>query len=167
MVSHMKQTTGTIIPLLRPTSAAQLNTGLTILRVITGIIFAVHGGQKLFVYGFDGVAGGFGQMGIPGAQLIGPAVGLVECFGGLALITGLLTRLAGIGLVAVMLGAITFVHARNGFFLPNGYEFVLALAGAAATLAVTGAGAWSLDAVLANRRQKTSTADAVTFRKAA
>ena len=137
--------------LIRPASAGQLNLGLAILRVVTGIIFAAHGGQKLFVYGVDGVAGAFGQMGIPVAAFAGPAVALVECFGGLALIVGLLTRLAGFGLVVTMLGALLFVHARNGFFMPNGYEYVLALLGVAATLMVTGAGRYSLDTLVAGR----------------
>jgi putative oxidoreductase len=129
----------------------RLNLGLAILRLVAGIIFTAHGAQKLFVYGFDGVAGAFGQMGIPLAAVAGPAVGLVEFFGGLALIVGLLTRLAGFGLVVTMLGALLFVHAKNGFFLPNGSEYVLALLGVAATLVVTGAGRYSLDTLVAGR----------------
>lgn len=51
-----------------------------------------------------------------------------------------------------MLGALLIVHLDAGFFLPNGYEFVLALLGVAVTLALTGAGAYSLDARLDGRR---------------
>lgn len=146
--------------LFTSTTPRQIDLGLALLRVVAGIVFTAHGAQKIFVYGFSGVAGGFGQMGVPGAEFVGPAVALVEFFGGLALVAGLLTRLAGIGLSAVMLGAIFLVHVKNGFFLPNGYEFVLTLLGASAMLVITGAGRYSLDALITNRTtKKTAPAD--------
>jgi putative oxidoreductase len=134
-----------------PTSARQLDLGLGILRAVAGLIFAVHGGQKLFVFGFDGVAGAFAGMGVPLAGIVGPAVALLEFFGGLALIAGLFTRPVALLLAANMLGALVLVHLPAGFFLPNGYEFVLVLFGAAAALATTGAGRLSLDAKLFGR----------------
>jgi putative oxidoreductase len=137
--------------LFRPASAHQTDLALTILRVVTGIIFLAHGSQKLFVFGLGGVAGAFGQMGIPLAGFVGPAVAFLEFFGGLALIAGLLTRLASFGLVVNMLGALAFVHLKGGFFLPNGYEFVLVLLGALTALLITGGGPYTLDALIARR----------------
>jgi putative oxidoreductase len=137
-----------------PATRSQANLGLLVLRVIAGIIFMAHGGQKLFVYGFDGVTAAFDGMGIPLAGIAGPAVALVEFFGGFALIAGLLTRLAGLGLAITMLGAIFFAHLSAGFFAPKGYEFPLALLGASLAVALAGAGDLSVDAALARRRTR-------------
>ena len=138
--------------LFRPATPRQTSIGLTVLRAVTGIIFAAHGGQKIFVYGFDGVAGSFGQMGLPMAGIVGPLVALVEFFGGLALILGVVTRVASFGLALVMLGAIMLVHLPNGFFSPNGFEFPMALFASALALAATGAGSYSVDGLIASRR---------------
>ncbi len=137
--------------LFRPATPGQLDVGLALLRLVLGVIFAVHGGQKLFVYGFAGVTEGFGQMGVPFPGLVGPAIGLLEFFGGIALVLGFLTRVVGLGLAAEMVGAIVLVHAKAGVFLP-GVEFVLALGGGAAALALTGAGRYSVDHAVATRQ---------------
>ena len=137
--------------IFKPTTTGQLDLGLALLRIVAGIIFAAHGGQKLFVFGLDGVAGGFAQMGVPGAAILGPAVAFLEFFGGLALIAGFLTRPVAVGLAGVMLGALFLVHLEAGFFMPNGYEFVLALFGMAMALAITGAGSYSVDARIDRR----------------
>lgn len=132
--------------------AGRVDLGLLVLRVVTGIIFVAHGGQKFFIYGMKGVTAAFGGMGVPLPGVTGPMVAAVELLGGLALIFGLLTRLAGLGLAITMLGAILLVHLAGGFFAPEGFEFPLALLGAAAALALTGAGEYSADAVIASRR---------------
>jgi putative oxidoreductase len=95
--------------------------GLAILRVVVGIVFLVHGFQKLFLMGFDGVAGVMGSLGVPAPGLFAVIVTLVELLGGLALILGLFTRLAAIPLAVDMLVATLTVHLPNGFsVLPNG-----------------------------------------------
>ena len=137
--------------LFQSPSRRQIDTALTVLRVVLGVIFIMHGGQKLFVYGLDGVAGSFGQMGIPAAGFFGPLVAFVEFFGGIAIVLGLLTRLAAAGVGATMLVAILTVHLKQGFFNPGGVEFPLALLAAATALVLTGAGAYSADAQIAKR----------------
>ncbi|HEX9109387.1 MAG TPA: DoxX family protein [Longimicrobiales bacterium] len=125
--------------------------GLMVLRVAVGLAFVAHGAQKLFVFGLAGVTGAFGHMGIPLPGVTGALVLAVELLGGLALAFGLLTRLASLGLAIDMLGAIALVHARNGFFLPNGFEYAFTLLAATAALTLAGPGALALDNVLGRK----------------
>jgi putative oxidoreductase len=149
-------------------SNRQINTGLMLLRLVVGAIFVMHGGQKLFVFGFSGVAGAFAQMGIPMASVLGPFVAFVEFFGGLALIFGLLSRLAALGIASTMVVAILQVHLKNGFFAPMGVEFPLSLLGSTIMLAITGAGSWSLDSLVGSRTQAVeASVDQVALRRAA
>ena len=144
-----------IMSLFSAPSNRQINTGLTVLRIIAGTIFVAHGWQKLFVFGLDGVTGGFAQLGIPMPELLGPLVAFLELFGGLALIAGLLTRLAAAGLAFNMLVATLQVHLKNGFFNPTGIEFTLSLLGSSIFLALSGAGAWSMDALIGRKTKVT------------
>jgi putative oxidoreductase len=137
---------------MNKTESSRTDLALAILRVVVGIVFLAHGGQKLFVFGFDGVTGAFTQMGAPLPQITAPMVALLEFFGGLALVAGLLTRFAAVGLALVMLGAMVLVHLAAGFFAPNGVEFPLTLLAASAALAFAGAGRFSLDHLIAARR---------------
>ena len=140
----------------------QFDAALTLLRLVLGTTFIMHGAQKIFVFGFAGVAGAFTQMGVPAAGVLGPFVALVELLGGIAVLFGLLTRLASLGLASTMVVAILLVHAKNGFFNPNGFEFPLALLGMALSLVTAGAGKYSVDALIARRLDRTDVAAAPT-----
>ena len=129
----------------------RVDIGLLVLRVVTGLVFLMHGYQKVFVYGFAGVGGGFEKMGIPMPTVMGPAIGILELVGGIALMIGLFTRVFGLLLALDMTGAIVMVHFKNGFFLPMGFEFVLMLFAGSAALALAGAGEPSVDAMMGRK----------------
>jgi putative oxidoreductase len=136
---------------LTTATPSQQQLGIAIIRIVTGVIFLVHGCQKLFVFGLAGVTGAFAKMGVPVPALTAPAVTFLELFGGLALVLGLLTRLAALGLGVEMLGAVLLVHLAGGFFLPAGYEFALMLCATTLGLALAGPGSLSIDGAIAAR----------------
>jgi len=125
--------------------------GLLFLRLAVGVVFVMHGGQKIFVHGISGMAGFLGQLGFPLPLVFAVIVALVEFLGGLALILGLFTRYAAALIATVMLVAMLFVHLKNGFFLPRGFEFTLTLFAANLALALSGPGALALGSKIGKR----------------
>ncbi len=133
-------------------SPGRLNAGLTILRLVVGSIFIAHGAQKTFTIGLDSIGAMMSQSGIPMGEVVGPTVALVELLGGAALVLGLFSRVAAVGLALVMAGAVIMVHFPEGFFNPKGFEFPLSLLGATTALALMGPGRLSVDSAVRNRR---------------
>jgi putative oxidoreductase len=89
------------------------------LRVILGIAFMVHGAPKLFSgQGHQQFQGMLGQLGVPAPQLMSWVVGIVEFFGGLALVVGAFTWIAAALLIVNMIFAMLLVH------LPQGFSFI-------------------------------------------
>ena len=138
--------------LLGSASPRQASVGIAILRIGVGCIFAAHGYMKLFVWGIAGTTNAFAGMGVPVPTLTAPLVGVLEFFGGIALILGVLTRLIALGMAINMLVAILLVRIKGGFFAPNGAEFEILLLFASLALVFTGAGALSIDEARAMRR---------------
>ena len=124
----------------------------TILRVVTGFLFAAHGWQKFNEFTIAGTQASFAQMGVPAANLVAPVTATLELVGGVALILGVLTRVFAALLAVNMLGALFLVHASAGVFVATGgYELVLILAAAALAVALVGAGKVSVDKALFGR----------------
>lgn len=132
-------------------NATSRHWGITILRVMVGIVFLAHGGQKVFVYGFSGVQGAFGQMGIPMPTVVGPFVALLELVGGMMLVVGVGTQWVSILLAIEMAVAVLKVHLSHGFFLPGGFEYALMMFAASCAIALEGPGAAALGRTLSKK----------------
>ncbi len=119
-----------------------VDASLLIVRVIVGLIFMVHGAQKLFgAFGGAGLEETVKMMGPP----LGYAVTIGEFFGGLGLIVGFLSRFSAASLIVIMLGAIATVHGKNGFLLSEGgFEYNLALIGLLAPILIAGPGSYAV-----------------------
>lgn len=130
--------------------------GLTVLRIVLGVVFIAHGAQK-FAQGIPNVAEGFSGMGVPLAEVAAPLVAGLELVGGVLLVLGVATRVVGVLLAADMVVAGLLAHGSAGFFAQDGgFEYVLVLAVASLAVALTGAGRFSVDAAVlrASRRRR-------------
>lgn len=129
--------------------------GALVARLALGIVMFPHGAQKLLGwfggYGFTGTMSFFTQtMGLP--WIVGFLVIMIEFFGSLALILGVVSRLASLSIGVVMIGAVVTTHWQVGFFMNwngnlsgEGFEFHLLALGLAAVLMIKGSGAFSID----------------------
>jgi putative oxidoreductase len=122
--------------------------GLTLLRVLLGATFLVHGIAK-FQGGIANTAGFFESLGIPG--FVAYIVALIELIGGIAMVLGLGTRVVA-GLFAVILAVATLKVKLAIGFLGNGqmagYELDLALLSISVYLALKSESYWAVDHVV-------------------
>ena len=133
-----------------------MSIGLLILRLVVGLTLAAHGAQKLFGwfggYGLTGTGGFLEQLGFVPGRRAALLAGLAETGAGLLLALGLATPVAAAVALSVMVVAGVSAHASKGFFAhKGGYEYTLILGIAALSLAFTGPGELSLDALLGLR----------------
>lgn len=143
----------------RWTDAAVNRWAVLPLRLIVGYGFVVHGLAK-----WTRGPAGFGKLlhliGVPLPNVAAWAVTLLEVFGGLAILAGVLVTIVSIPLIASMLVAMFSLQLRYGFssvntvgltpngplFGPPGYEINLLYIAALVLLAIVGPGALSLEA---------------------
>ena len=129
-----------------------MDAGLVLARLVFGLLMAAHGTQKAFGwfggYGLAGTGGYFESIGFrPGKFFAAMAAG-TEIIAGLLVALGLLGPIGPALIVSVMIVAAGSVHWTNGVFAQNGgIEVPLLYGVSAAALALTGFGAYSLDAV--------------------
>ena len=120
------------------------------IRLTVGVTMAAHGAQKLFGWfggnGLEGTAQFFAEnLGLKPGMLMAAMAGGTEFFGGLLLIVGLLTRVAGLSIVGTMAVAIITVHSSAFFSANSGMEYPLMILLASLSLVISGGGAFSLD----------------------
>ena len=115
-----------------------------LLRVVTGVMFATHGAQKLF--------GAFGSSPVDAGSFMGIA-GIIELAAGVLIAIGLITRPLAFIASGEMAVAFFVVHAPKGPWpIENGGELAVIYAFVFLYVAARGAGVFSLDAILSQGR---------------
>jgi putative oxidoreductase len=130
-----------------------MDAGLLVGRVVLGALMAAHGSQKLLGwfggYGLAGTGGFFETLGFRPGRFFAAAASITEIAGGLLLATGFFSPVASGLIIAVMTVAAISVHWPHGVFATtNGIEVPLLYGTGAVALALTGPGAYSLDALV-------------------
>ena len=117
-----------------------------ILRLAVGTLFIVHGYPKLTVAQRTQGGAWMKSMGMPAAMV--PFGGVVEFFGGLALILGILTPIVAVLSALWMLSTTGFSMSKLKKKYVGGYEIDITLFLAALALALLGSGIYSIDHLL-------------------
>lgn len=116
-----------------------------ILRIIAGLMFMLHGAQKLFGYPGDGQT-------VEIASMMGIA-GIIEFFGGLLIAMGLFASIAAFIASGQMAAAFFIAHFPQGWNpLVNKGELAVLYCFLFLYIAARGAGIWSVDSIM-NKNQ--------------
>lgn len=115
--------------------------GLLLLRIVLGVVFFVHGAQKVF--GWFGGSGIDKWVGFMESMNISKPIAYLAAYGemifGITLILGIYTKVSALAAFIFMLFAIYLVHWEKGFFVnKGGYEYALVLAIASLSLYFSG-----------------------------
>jgi len=139
----------------------RIDWAILLIRIAAGMAFIFHGSGILFRwFGGPGIEGFAGATHLPVAVVV--LVGLAQFLGGLAILTGVLTRLGAACTAIVMLGAIALVHWPHGYDITkNGCEYALTQFLNSVVLILTGAGDYSLVRLLPKYQRPQGTGTAV------
>lgn len=125
---------------------------LALFRVVTGLLFALHGVASLF--GVLGGNRGTGQT-VEFAAWPGWWAALIQLVCGLLVLSGLFTRVAATLASGTMAYAYFVVHQPVHLLpLRNGGELAAMYCWAFLLIAVLGPGAWAVDGLLGRRRSR-------------
>jgi putative oxidoreductase len=129
-----------------------INLALLVLRCGVGAVMLAHGINHIFRGGkIAGTGRWFESLGMKPGVLHAWFASLAEVGGGAMLVLGLVTPLAASAVVGTMLVAWITNHRGNGFFIfrpGEGWEYVMTLTLVGFSIAILGAGEWSLDEAL-------------------
>lgn len=129
-----------------------INLALLVLRCGVGAVMLAHGINHIFRGGkIEGTGRWFESLGMKPGVLHAWFASLAEVGGGAMLVLGLVTPLAASAVVGTMLVAWITNHRGNGFFIfrpGEGWEYVMTLTLVGFSIAILGAGEWSLDEAL-------------------
>jgi putative oxidoreductase len=118
---------------------------LSVLRIITGLLFLEHGTQKFFAFPSPG----------PALTPLLVVQGLLELVGGVLILIGLFTRPVAFILAGDMAVAYFYSHVPRGFFPQvNGGQLAILFSFVFLYLFVAGGGAWSVDQQRAASRSR-------------
>jgi putative oxidoreductase len=126
-------------------------------RIVLGVVLLAHGYQKLVGQGLGATAASFARMGVPLPGLSATFAGCVETGGGILLLLGFLMPVVAAFVTCVMLGAGWFAgHWFGGVTGDDGWELIGVIIAGVLLLAATGPGRFSLDHIVAQRRDRES-----------
>jgi putative oxidoreductase len=117
----------------------------TLLRLILGVVYVMHAYLAAVLMGPGRMIDYQLKAGIPFPEIGTWYLILSHGLGGVFLILGIFPRWAALVNVPTMLGALLFVHLKNGFWITNqGYEYALVLLVSTIVSVMLGGGALTL-----------------------
>lgn len=119
----------------------KVDLSLLLIRIMLGIIFMVHGYNKL--KDLKSWGNYMSTIGIP--KMASDAIALFEFIGGLLICLGIFAKFSALGMIIFMISAIWLVHRNKGFLAEKGgYEYQLLIIVCCVVLVICGGGKYAI-----------------------